>query len=134
MDRVDHRHEVLVRNVIHNAVAAAGDPPPIGLEHVYMIFDVLLDIGGTTFDQRPSEVNVAIKCHTMPVTLLVVQEVDTRGVHRSNTTDPHVQKHLYGGDILPDVSQPFLHIRLIWPDDAFQIGFAIEASVIQELH
>ena len=59
MKSVEHGDEVLVRDVVHNTVATAGNPASSGFQDVHMFFHIALHIRWGALDQRPSDVNVS---------------------------------------------------------------------------
>ena len=58
MKGVDHGDEILVRDKVHNAVAAGGDPTSSWFEDFHVVTDIAVNIGWSAFNKRPSDVYV----------------------------------------------------------------------------
>ena len=90
MDRIDHGDEIIMGNIVHDAVAAAGNPSATGLEGLHMIPDVAFDIGRTPLYKRPGDVDIAKERQAIPISLLVIPIIDPRRVHGVQAIDPQV--------------------------------------------
>ena len=87
---VDHGQEVLVGDVVHNAVAGGRDPSAPGLHDLHMLLHVSLHIGGSAADKRPGEIDVAPEAYPVAIAPLVVPVIHSCGIHGGDAVDPHV--------------------------------------------
>ena len=58
VNRIDHGDEVLVRNVVHDAVARAADVPAARLENVHMLLHVTLNVVWRALDKGRFDIDV----------------------------------------------------------------------------
>ena len=76
MKGVDHRDEVLVRDVVHDAVTATGNPTSSGLENFHVVAHVALDVGRLSFHERLGYIDISEQGNPRAVPLFIVSVVD----------------------------------------------------------
>lgn len=72
MNGVNHRDEVVVRDVVDDAVRGAGDPAAAGFQGVHVVFHILCDILAGARRQRPLNIDVAVQGHPVAVAFFVI--------------------------------------------------------------